>query len=582
MTTMKLIEALEVAKAKPASGADVLTVPLVCGFSPLHLRTFMAAHLQLLFPERRVDIQTGFYGDFLGNLQRLETASVDTAAVVLEWSDLDPRLGIRRLGGWGPGDLGDILDNVRQQTARIWQLAEQVSGVAPLVICPPTLPLPPVSLTSGWQSSAFDLDLRECVSTLEAAVAHRPGMKIVNPQRLARLSPPSERFDVKSELLAGFPYTLSHAATVAEVLARLIRDPAPKKGLITDLDDTLWSGILGEIGVEGISWDLDHRSQKHGLYQQTLRALSEQGVLVAIASKNDRNLVDEAFRRANLILPPGRVFPVQANWGPKSESVARILATWNVGADSVVLVDDSAMDLAEVRAAHPDLECILFPKDDDQAAYQLLERLRDLFGKESVSPEDAIRLESIRAAHSLAADSPAMAGSPDRFLEQAEGALTLAFGKDSPDPRALELVNKTNQFNLNGRRYTDASWRGYLKNPKVFLLLVAYEDKYGPLGKIAVLSGRWGKKRLFVDTWVMSCRAFSRRIEHRCLEQLFKRSGANEILFDFQATSRNGPLQDFFAGFLGGPPQPSQILSSKLFFERCPPLFQKIEEPLNG
>ncbi len=575
---MKLIDALEIARREPASGATPLRVALVCGFSPLHLQTFLAADLRLQFPDRQVHLQTGLYGDLAGSLERLETAALDAGAVVMEWSDLDPRLGIRRLGGWGPNDLGDIVDNARAQAVRIQGLLERISQGVPLAFCPPTLPLPPLSFMPGWRAGTFDLTLRESIASLEISVSRHPGVRIINSQCLSRLSPPGGRFDVKLELLAGFPYTLSHAGTVAGTLARLIRNPTPKKGLITDLDDTLWSGILGEVGVDQVSWDLDHRGQKHGLYQQLLRALAEEGVLIAIASKNDPGLVEQAFREANPILPLSRVFPIEAHWGAKSASVARILSAWNVGADSVVFVDDSPMDLAEVKAAHPDVECLLFPKNDDQAAYELLERLRDLFGKDSVSQEDAIRLESIRRAHAVAEGAPAEARSSDQFLEQARGELTLDFAKDPPDPRALELVNKTNQFNLNGKRHTEAAWRARLAKPDAFILLAAYHDRYGPLGKIAVLSGRRDGRVLWVDVWVMSCRAFSRRIEHHCLAQLFERFDAEEVAFDFVATPRNGPLQDFFAEFAGGPPQPGLRISKNTFFEKCPPLFQKIKE----
>jgi len=221
-------------------------------------------------------------------------------------------------------------------------------------------------------------------------------------------------------------------------------------------------------------------------------------------------------------------------------------------------------------------------KNDDQAAYELLERLRDLFGKDSVSKEDTIRLESLRRTHVLAEGAPTDARSSDEFLAQAKGELTLAFAKDPPDPRALELVNKTNQFNLNGKRYTEAAWRARLAKPDAFLLLAAYQDKYGPLGKIAVLSGRRDRQALCVDVWVMSCRAFSRRIEHHCLAQLFERFGVEEVAFDFMVTPRNGPLQSFFAEFIAGPPQPGLRISRNTFFEKCPPLFQKIEDSARG
>src|SRR5207249_9045084 len=111
-------------------------------------------------------------------------------------------------------------------------------------------------------------------------------------------------------------------------------------------------------------------------------------------------------------------------------------------------------------------------------------------------------------------------GTPDSLLAEAEAEVTLDFTKEPPDPRALELVNKTNQFNLNGRRYTESDWLAFLRDPATFLLVAAYKDKYGPLGKIAVLGGRWEGTSLTLNTWLMSCRAFARLDDLRCLEWL--------------------------------------------------------------
>jgi FkbH-like protein len=101
--------------------------------------------------------------------------------------------------------------------------------------------------------------------------------------------------------------------------------------VITDLDDTLWSGIVGDDGVESVSWDLDHHTQGHGLYQQLLGALSEAGVLVAIVSKNEPAVVDAAFAREDLLRRRERVFPLEVGWGSKADAVGRVLARWNVG-----------------------------------------------------------------------------------------------------------------------------------------------------------------------------------------------------------------------------------------------------------
>ncbi|MCL5746054.1 MAG: HAD-IIIC family phosphatase, partial [Acidobacteria bacterium] len=352
---------------------------------------------------------------------------------------------------------------------------------------------------------------------------------------------------VKMELLAGFPYRQAHAEVIAHLLVDALYPPPPRKGLIIDLDNTLWSGILGEVGPANVCWDLTRRAQVHAIFQQLLASLAETGVLIGVASKNDPDLVAEALRRPDLLIRKDLLFPVEVNWGPKSASVTRILRAWNIAADSVVFVDDSAMELSEVAVTHPGMECLQFTAANPDNVWKLLWRLRDLFGKQAIREEDGLRSASIRAAAALekAADGE-LSG---EFLEQMRATITIDFRKDPDDARALELVNKTNQFNVNGRRFTEASWKAWLQEPSTFLMRVSYQDKFGPLGQIAVVFGTTGANGIHLDAWVMSCRAFSRRIEHHMLDSLLARHEAGEVVVAFRRTERNGPARDFLSRF---------------------------------
>src|SRR5205085_11901038 len=112
---------------------------------------------------------------------------------------------------------------------------------------------------------------------------------------------------------AGFPYRTAHTETLSSLLARLICPLPPKKGLITDLDDTFWRGLVGEDGPAGVSWELDQHSHIHALYQQILKALAESGVLIGVASKNSPELVHQALTRTESLLLPDRMFPIEVN-----------------------------------------------------------------------------------------------------------------------------------------------------------------------------------------------------------------------------------------------------------------------------
>jgi acyl carrier protein len=176
----------------------------------------------------------------------------------------------------------------------------------------------------------------------------------------------------------------------------------------------------------------------------------------------------------------------------------------------------------------------------------LLRDLREWFGKPVILDEDRLRAQSLRQAAAMGT----LLGEPtsrETFLNALEARISFQLSRDAQDQRAFELVNKTNQFNLNGRRITETGWRQTLENPEGFLLTASYADKFGPLGKIAVVLGESRSGAAAISSWVMSCRAFSRRVEHATFSHLFESMNLDKVLFHFEKTERNTPLQEFFA-----------------------------------
>jgi len=573
---MRLIEALEKINAVPVGSRPAESVFLACGFTPLHLKTFLTAALQERSLGNRIVCDTGVFGDLVGNLDRARSLEQRTVAAVVEWADLDARLSYRSLGGWLPTMHAEMLSTARLSLKRIEESLRSLSERALIAVCPPTLPLPPVAVTAEWQASGFELALRAAVAETFARIGESLRIRVVGTQRLDQVSPLPQRLDAASELNSGFPYTLEHAASLSTLLADVLRPPSPKKGLIIDLDDTVWRGLVGEIGSDAVSWTLDRHAQVHGLFQQLAASLAEAGVLLAIASKNDPSVAEAALKREDMVLKPEHVFPTLVHWRRKSESVTSILETWNIAADAVVFVDDSAIELAEVRAHHPDMECVLFPKDDPRAVVQLLRRLRDTFGKPMVLEEDRLRRDSIRRSSEVR-DAIGSDGT-EQFLSQLESVITLNFQPDPNDTRAFELLNKTNQFNLNGKRLTDSEWRALVEDPESFVLRISYRDKFGPLGNIAVVAGTASGASLVIRHWVMSCRAFARRIEHQALRAVFDRFGVDAIDLEFRQTERNEPTRTFLAAFAG--PEGDTLpltLPRERFDQHCPPTYHRIE-----
>jgi FkbH-like protein len=571
---LKLTEALKITQQLPANAAS-FAVTLACGLTPLHLKTFLTAYLLQALPGRKVVVEPGLYGNLVGTVEGNLSPDLQAIAIALEWADLDQRLGYRQTGGWSPADVADIAANLGGMLQRLEAAIQRIRPSTKVVVSLPTLALPPVFTAPSWQSSEAEMRLELSLAHFASSIARLQNVSIVSRRQIDEVSPRLERFDLKADALTGLSYKIPHADHLAASFSRLICPTVPKKGLITDLDDTLWRGIVGEVGAGSVFWDLESHSQIHGLYQQLLRALADQGVLIAVASKNSLDVAQRAFARPDILLSSDKIFPFEVHWQPKSGSVERILRAWNVGADSVVFVDDSPMELAEVQAAHPGVQCILFPKGDYAAVPAFLRTLRDLFGKARVGEEDALRLQSIRrGAEFREASNEA---TPDAFLEQMKARIKLDFSGAGADPRSLELVNKTNQFNLNGWRLTETDWAKELDNPNTFVVSVGYEDKFGSLGKVAVLLGKRQGSALHVPVWVMSCRAFARRIEHLCLRVLFDRFHADSIVFDFEATSKNAPIQEFLGSLLAEKPLSSPLhLSRQAFDGGCPVLYHEV------
>ncbi len=565
---MTLNQALTLTNSRKGQGPQKLHY-LACGFQPLHLSTFLRAHLLELLPGDDVELLHGAYGDLRGNLELAAQSPAIAAAVVIEWGDLDPRLGLRASGGWSAAAKTDILGSLSSSMALLESALANLGVRMPVVVAGPSLPLPHIGNTIDAQGSVFELDLEQQLAGFLARLARLAGLRIARCTGTA--IPAEARMDARMELMAGFPYKLPFASDLAQSLARVLWQAPPKKGLITDLDNTLWAGIVGEVGIDSVSWHQDSHTQIYGLYQQMLGHLASMGVLLGVSSKNEQSTAEAALGRQDLLLDAKSLYPAIANWGPKSASVAQILKAWNISADAVVFIDDSPMELEEVKRAFPEITCLLFNGKDPDKTLRLFAELRNHFGKPLVVEEDLLRQASIRASAEIREQGD-NASSPE-FLSTLAGTVTFDWRRNPGDGRALELINKTNQFNLNGKRISEGEWQRYVADENAVCAVISYQDKFGALGRVAVLLGTNEGGKLRISHWVMSCRAFSRKIEHHTLEALFGHLDTDRIEFDLLPTAKNQPLLESLSG-IGLTPSPDSTheLSRTVFLSRCGPL----------
>ena len=301
--SVTLNQALSIINSRKNEGGEKKPHYLACGFEPLHLKTFLRAQLLERLPGKDVEIQNGVYGDLPGNLAMAAASPAVGAAVVLEWSDIDPRLGVRSSGGWSEAVKPDILSNARQSCMHLETALEKLGSRMPAIVVPPSLPLPPVGSTTGVQASVMELELEQQMASFLARISVLPGVRIVQRSRLDRI-PAAERLDAKMELLAGFPYTLPFCGSAGGFAGRSFCISLRfKRASLPILTIHSWSGIVGEVwdrrdlpGIRSI------HTQIHGLYQQMLAHLAScRSALLAVCSKNLRTLHSRGGAR------PGRI-----------------------------------------------------------------------------------------------------------------------------------------------------------------------------------------------------------------------------------------------------------------------------------
>jgi len=372
--------------------------------------------------------------------------------------------------------------------------------------------------------------------------------------RLLRL-PPLE-LSYRDLLYAGCPLSLAASEAIAQTFVRLAFPATPrKKALITDLDGTLWKGIIGEDGVEGIRFGPDEDGWPFRVFQKFLAKLRSEGVLLAFCSKNNHSDVVPVLDSLKMPLRLSDFSAYRCNWESKSKNILSIAEELNIGCDAVVVIDDDQAELAEIQQRVPGISAYRTPREARDWQH-LFCTLQDLFATWVVSQEDRRRADTIatnrarNAWQAMAQEEGSPAGRTDGLAHLNGMNLEVTIRCDAfCDPRSLELINKTNQFNLTGERLAQDQWLAWAATPAAFCWSARLQDRFGDFGTICVVTGQTREDGMVsVRQFVLSCRAFGRGVEAIMLGELMSWSGGKWIRGQFRATGRNEPARRFLAG----------------------------------
>ena len=450
-------------------------------------------------------------------------------------------------------EIQELADDTFRHFETLWEAAEKKYGCA--VIQNNFDPPPHRSLGNldGIDPRGLTHFVRGLNQRFAEAAARRPGLVIQDIDRLAAETGLDAWHDPSSWFAYKCSPGLRAIPRLAQNLAGLLRALFGKasKCLVLDLDNTLWGGVIGDDGVEGIRLGRETAEASAYLaFQEYAKSLKERGIILAICSKNEEANAFRGLNHPDSALAPDDFTIIQANWSPKSENIAAISQGINIGIDSLVFFDDNPAEREIVRKQLPDVAVIEpgGPNGSDVSTYVTALDRSGLFESISISREDLernryyaenARRNKIRLEHADYGD----------YLDSLE--MVAEIGPFIPQyfDRITQLTNKTNQFNLTTRRYTLPEIQNVAESPDHIALYGRLTDKFGDNGLVSLVLCQLSDTTASIDLWLMSCRVIKRDMELAIFDALVdaaKKKGASALLGWYIPTPKNSMVSSFY------------------------------------
>lgn len=496
-----------------------------------------------------VDIVEGSYSaavaEALNPASHIREAGLDFALVMLDH---------RLCGLDSPAvDAEAAAERVDTALRRVRLIVENLghSVRGPLLV--QTLVAPPEPMFGSFDRvhPGSPFSLVEAFNAKLAALARDCGIVLVDLARLAAALGTESWHDPGHWHAAKLAFAPAYLPVVADCVARVLASlrGRAKKVLVLDLDNTLWGGIIGDDGVDGMVLGQGSATgEAFVAIQQMSLALRERGVVLAVCSKNEDAAARLPFREhAEMILRENHIAVFQANWTDKASNLRAIAETLNVGVDSLVFLDDNPVEREQVRR---ELPLVGVPEvGDDPALYPRILAAAGYFEAVALSDEDRARADLYQTN---AARAELMASTSDMasYLESLDMACTIGPVDARCRARVSQLINKSNQYNLTTRRYTEVEVAEAEVDPERFLMQVRLADRFGDHGLISVLIARRESEAWSIDTWLMSCRVLGRRVEEAVLAALVAEArvaGARWLIGTWIPSPKNAMVKDHYA-----------------------------------
>ena len=346
--------------------------------------------------------------------------------------------------------------------------------------------------------------------------------------------------------------TPARAPSYGELVGRLLaaRQGRSFKCLVLDLDNTLWGGVIGDDGMDGIVLGQGSPlGEGFVSVQDYAKDLARRGVILAVSSKNDEcNALEPFEKHPDMVLRRADIASFQANWTDKAANLRAIAAELGIGLDSLVFLDDNPFERNFVREQLPMVAVPEVP-DDDPALVPSVLADAGYFESAGITAEDRERTAQYQENRARTA-LQASAGDLDSYLRALQMRMVWNRFDSLGRSRVVQLIGKTNQFNLTTRRHTDADIAAIMADPESFGLQIRLLDRFGDNGIIGIVIGRTTQPgTILLDTWLMSCRVLGRGVERTTLNLVAgvaRAMGAETLVGEYVATKKNGMVRDHY------------------------------------
>lgn len=355
--------------------------------------------------------------------------------------------------------------------------------------------------------------------------------------------------DPRMALFARMAVAQRHVWPLAGFYVRYLRPLCGlvKKVLVLDADNTLWGGVVGDVGMDRISLGPDYPGSAFVAFQRKVLDLHRRGVLLCIASKNEPGSVEEVLdRNSGMVLRRDHFAAMRVNWREKPENLRSMAEELNLGIDSFVFIDDHPVECEMMRRTFPEVLTLCVPKEPAELP-GLMDSL-DCFDQFHISEEDRTRGRLYQAESARRELRTAAVDLPS-FYRQLEMIMTLRVNQPADVGRAAQMTVRTNQFNMHTRRYGEDEIRRFMESGEHLVVTLVLRDRFGDNGIVGLAIIHRAQKEWTLHVFLMSCRVLGRTVEQsfvKWIAALARQAGADRLIGEFVPTAKNRPFEGFY------------------------------------